>query len=196
LDFGKGNNLVRVDLQDGTKKQLTFGKLAFHPSCSADGQWIVYESRDTGPQRIARISVEGGTPQELSNLNGYRPTFSPDGKLVAFNTVEGETPQAFRLRIVVIPADGGPPLYTFETDPRLRSRIHFTPDSKALAWPIFDAGAGNIWVQPLTGGPPKQFTQFSLEAITDFSFSPDGKSLALLRGHTTKDVVLIKDTSR
>lgn len=196
LDFGKGNNLVRVDMNDGTKKQLTFGKLAFHPACSPDGQWIVYESRDVGPQHIAKIPVEGGTPQKLSELNGYRPTFSPDGKLVAFNTAGGDTPQTFRLNIVVIPSDGGEPLYTFGTDPRLRSRIHFTPDGKSLAWPIFDAGAGNIWVQPLTGGPAKQFTQFSLETIADFSFSPDGRTIALLRGHTTRDAVLIKDANR
>ena len=196
LDFGKGNNLVRVDMNDGAKKQLTFGKLAYHPACSADGQWIVYESRDAGPQHIAKIPVEGGTPQVLSELNGYRPTFSPDGKLVAFNTVEGDAPQTFRLNIVVIPSDGGKPLYTFETNPRLRSRIHFTPDGKSLAWPIFDGGAGNIWIQPLTGAPAKQFTQFSLETIADFSFSPDGKTIALLRGHTTRDVVLIKDENR
>ena len=196
LDFGKGNNLVRVNLNDGSKKQLTLGKYAGEPACSPDGQWIAYASNDDGPRQVFKISVEGGAPQKVSALNGYRPTFSPDGKLIAFNYTEGETLQSYRLKIAVIPAHGGTPLYTFETDPRLRSRIHFTPDGKGLAWPIFDGSAGNIWIQPLAGDAPKQFTQFSLEGIADFSFSPDGRTLALLRGHITKDVVLIKDMNR
>ena len=196
LDFGKGNNLVRVDLNDGAKKQLTFAKYAAEPACSPDGKWIAYVSNDAGPRQLFKIPVEGGEPQKLSDLSPYRLTFSPNGKLLAFNYTEGDTSQSFRLRIAVIPADGGKPVYTFGTDPRLRSRIHFTPDGKALAWPISDGSAGNIWIQPLAGGSPKQLTQFSMETIADFSFSPDGKLLALLRGHVTRDVVLIKDASR
>ena len=197
LEFGdKGTNLVRVDLSSGAKKQLTFGKFNDTPACSSDSQWIVYNSHDAGASRVVKISVEGGTPQKLSDLTGYFPTFSPDGKLVAFNSAQGETPETFRLVIVVIPSGGGAPLYTIRTDPRLRSRAHFTPDGQALALPLATAGVGNLWVQPLAGGPPKQFTAFQSETIQDFSFSPDGKSLALLRGHIARDAVLIKDSSR
>jgi len=196
LDFGKGTNLVRVDLNSGSKKQLTFGKYEHDPACSPDGQWIVYDSFEAGPQQIYKVSIDGGTPQKLSELNGYHPTFSPDGKLVAFDIAEGETPATFRLEIIVVPAEGGAPLYKVVTDPRLRSRIQFTPDGKALALPLVADGVGNIWIQPLTGGPPRQFTHFPLELIQDFAFSRDGKNLAVLRGHVTKDVVLIKDASR
>jgi Tol biopolymer transport system component len=59
-----------------------------------------------------------------------------------------------------------------------------------------DGGTGNIWVQRLAGGTPKQFTSFQSEMIEDFAFSRDGKSIAVLRGHVTKDVVLIKDANR
>ncbi len=197
LEFeNKGTNLVRVDMKTGAKKQLTFGKFNLHPACSADGRWIVYVSHDAGPQRVFRVSVDGGSPQKLSEVDGFYPTFSPDGKWVAFNAAEGGTVETLRLYIVIIPADGGAPLYTIPTDPRLRSRIHFTPDGKALALPLIANGIGNIWIQPLSGGPPKQLTSFQSEIIQDFSFSPDGKSLALLRGHVTRDVVLIKDSSR
>ena len=196
LDFGKGNNLVLVDLNDGSKKQLTFDKYADEPACSPDGNWVAYVSNDAGPRELFKVPVARGAAQKLSVLDSYYPTFSPDGKLIAFNYVEGDTPQTFRMKIGVISSDGGKQIHTFDTDPRLRNRIHFTPDGKALAWPIFDGGAGNIWIQPLTGGPPRQITQFPRETIADFSFSPDGKWMALLRGHITKDVVLIKDVSR
>jgi Tol biopolymer transport system component len=196
LEFGKGENLFRIDLNDGATKQLTFSRYNDSPACSSDGQWIVYQSEDKGRRFIHKIPAEGGVPQRLSELIGHRPTFSPDGKLVAFNYTEGETAEKFRLKVAVIPAEGGALLYTFGTDPRLRSRIRFTPDGKGLAWPINEGGVGNIWVQRLAGGSPKQLTSFASEMIKDFAFSHDGRSMALLRGHVTKDVVLIKDTGR
>ncbi|HKW35306.1 MAG TPA: protein kinase [Candidatus Acidoferrum sp.] len=200
LEIGKGTNLFRVDLNGGAKKQLTFGHYNDSWGCSPDGQWIAYESLDGGRRSINKIPVEGGAPQILSELTGARPTFSPDGKLVAFNYTEGETVANFHLKIAVIPAEGGVALHTypstFTTDPRPRSRMHFTPDSKGLAWQINQGGVGNIWVQPLAGGPPKQFTSFQSEMIEDFAYSHDGKSIALLRGRVTKDVVLIKDAGR
>jgi Tol biopolymer transport system component len=196
LEFGKGMNLFRVDMNNGAQKQLTFGHYNDDCACSPDGQWIVYESSDLEWHQTHKISVDGGTPQKLSELTGYRPTFSPDGKLVAFNYTEGQNAENFHLKIAVISADGGAPLYTFDTGPRLRSRIHFTPDGKGLAWPINNGGVGNIWVQPLAGGPLKKFTSFQSEIIEDFAFSHDGKSIALLRGQVTKDVVLIRDTGR
>ena len=178
LEFGKGLNLFRVDRNGGATKQITFGHY------NQDGRGI------------QKIPVEGGVPQRLSDLAGRMPTFSPDGKLVAFNYAEGTAPESFHLKIAVISAEGGAALYTFNTDPRLRSRIHFTPDGKGLAWPINDGGAGNIWVQPLAGGSPEQLTSFSSEIIQDFAFSPDGKSIAVLRGNVAKDVVLIQDANR
>jgi Tol biopolymer transport system component len=154
----------------------------------------VYESEDESRKRVHKISVEGGAPQKLSELTATRPTFSPDGKLVAFVYSEGESVEKFHLKIAVIPAEGGAPLYTFMAG--LPRRIQFTPDGKGLAWPINEGGVGNIWVQPLAGGPPKQLTSFASEMVEDFAFSHNGKSMALLRGHVAKDVVLIKETGR
>jgi serine/threonine protein kinase len=50
-------------------------------------------------------------------------------------------------------------------------------------------GVSNIWQQPLTGGPPKQITNFKSELIFDFQWSPDGSQLALTRGSLTSDVI-------
>jgi Tol biopolymer transport system component len=196
LEFGKGVNLIRIDLNGGATKQLTFSRYNNFPACSPDGQWVVYQSGDKGRQLVHKIAAEGGAPQILSELTGYEPTFSPDGKLVAFNSTEGYTAETYHLKIAVIPAEGGAALHTFTTDPRLHNRIHFTPDSKGLARPINEGGVGNIWVQRLAGGAPKQFTSFQSEMIEDFAYSRDGKGIALLRGRVTKDVVLIKDTGR
>jgi WD40-like Beta Propeller Repeat len=132
----------------------------------------------------------------MSDLSGSGARFSPDGKLLAFRYSQGSTAD-FHHKIAVVPADGGPVVYDFEEDPRARgNRILFTPDSKGIAYPIYDAGAGNLWVQTLSGGTLKQFTFFKSMRIGDFAFSRDGKSLALLRGEVTSDVVLIRDARR
>ena len=82
-------------------------------------------------------------------------------------------------------------------DPFYRwGRMQFTPDGEGVVYPIYDRGAENLWVQPLSGGPVKQLTFFKSERIIDFVFSYDGRNIALLRGHENKDVVLIGDATR
>jgi hypothetical protein len=46
---------------------------------------------------------------------------------------------------------------------------------------------------PLDGGEPKQVTSFTSDQITNFAVSPDGERLALARGKTTRDAVLMRD---
>ena len=72
--------------------------------------------------------------------------------------------------------------------------VQFTPDGKALAYPIRENSVDNIWVQPLDGAAGHQITHFTSEQIDAFHWSPDGKSLALLRGHSESDVVLLQQT--
>lgn len=191
--FGvKGYNLFHTDLNSGATQQLTFGQSLFLPACSPDGQWVAYLSGDC---KVFKIAIQGGTPQKVSELVGVHPAFSPDGKLIAFAYFRGSGEDS-HVRIAVIPAAGGAPLYIFEADPRFpvfsSARIQFTRDGKGLVHTLYDGGADNLWVQPLPGGPLQQLTFFKSLRIGDFAFSPDGKSIALLRGQDTKDVVLIK----
>lgn len=45
----------------------------------------------------------------------------------------------------------------------------------------------------IDGGRPKQITSFTSDVISSFALSPDGKRVALSRGYSDLDVVLIKD---
>ena len=51
----------------------------------------------------------------------------------------------------------------------------------------------NVWIQPLDGSPGRQITHFNSEQITAFHWSPDGKNLGILRGHTDSDVILLQE---
>jgi hypothetical protein len=54
-------------------------------------------------------------------------------------------------------------------------------------------GVSNLWSQPTDGGLAKQITNFKTDRILTFAFSPDGRKLALARGKTTSDAVLINE---
>ena len=190
-------NLFRFDVRGGAPQQLTFGHSNESPSCSPDGKWIAYTSADQGKNEIFKISIEGGTPQKLSDLAGFLPAFSPDGKQIAFLHNFGTTPENYKHMVAVIPAEGGQPIHNFERDHRsLRTRLSFAPDGKSVVYPIVVDEVENLWQQPLDGTPGRQLTSFKSEKILSYDFSRDGKQLALIRGHATRDVVLITDTGK
>jgi Tol biopolymer transport system component len=51
----------------------------------------------------------------------------------------------------------------------------------------------NVFVQSLDGTPGHQITNFTSDNISQFKWSPDGKTLAVARFHTTSDVVLLRE---
>jgi Tol biopolymer transport system component len=99
--------------------------------------------------------------------------------------------------VAVVPATGGAFLHSFDVLPQVSGKLRFTPDGQALTYAVTDGrGVGNLWVQALTGGTPTQVTDFKSDQIFDFAWSHDGKQLAVSRGKTDRDVVLLTDTSR
>jgi hypothetical protein len=72
--------------------------------------------------------------------------------------------------------------------------LRFTSDGKSVAYVSRENGADNVWVQPLDGSSGFPITDFKSERIWSFSLSPDGKSLAVLRGHYDSDVVVLQES--
>ena len=76
-------------------------------------------------------------------------------------------------------------------------RPRWMPDGRAIAVVVPDPPPGNIWVQPLDGGAPRQLTHFTGDyEISDFAWSRDGKRLAVSRSKSTSDIVLFKGLRR
>jgi hypothetical protein len=70
------------------------------------------------------------------------------------------------------------------------------PGSNSVVYAINQNGVDNLWAQPLDGSPGHPLTHFTSELITDFHWSPDGKTLALVREHDVADVVLLREESQ
>lgn len=77
--------------------------------------------------------------------------------------------------------------------PRL-SDLQSTHDANSVAYIRRHNGVDNLWVNRLDGSPAYPITDFKSDEIWAFSFSLDGKRLAVLRGHTESDVVLLQET--
>ncbi len=73
------------------------------------------------------------------------------------------------------------------------SEMRWAPDGRGLNIVLRREGAANLWYQPLEGGPPKQVTHFPSGELYDYSWSKDGKELAISRGRVRSDVVRISN---
>lgn len=159
-------------------------------NCSPDGKWIVYNApHNNSVPALWKVSIEGGEPILLSDQYWSElPVFSPDGKQIAFQYWKTGTPAAIGL----IPIEGGEITPVAPPPTRIRSRLRWSPDGKSIAY-VDTQRSSNIWAIPISGGSPKQLTEFTTSniSIALFDWSPDGKQLALARGTRISDVVLV-----
>ena len=199
-------NVWRANTDGTNLAKLTDGKNDRSPMCSPDGKWTYYWNQEL--QQLWRAPLEGPSKPEAVPAGvapqtlpaGIALSTSPDGKYLAYvlatiPTQEDPYPQ-YKIALLDLAATGSPPRL-LDADERISSGgLNFTPDNKAVAYPIRESGVDNLWVQPLDGSSGHRATLFNAEQISKFEWSPDGKTLAILRGHTDSDVVLIRDTGQ
>jgi len=116
---------------------------------------------------------------------------TPGGETVVLGTYDFK---AQRPTISLVSLDSGQVLRTFEYDSRHQGQPRFSPDGKGIVYPVREKGLDNLWLQPLDGGPGRQLTNFGSLKIYSYQWSPDGKSLALVRGDSPSDLVLIQNS--
>ncbi len=186
-------SLWRMNVDGGNLKRLTSDAFDLNPCFSADGKWVVYASYKSGKPTLWKVSVEGGAPVRLTDKLSRHPVVSPEGKYIAYYHWD-EQPNS-SAKIAVIPFAGGPPVRMFDTSHTGASPIEFrwTPDGKAISYPVTESGVSNIWSQPLSGDPPRRLTDFKSDRIFFFDWSRNGNNLVCSRGAQTSDVVIIGD---
>lgn len=188
-------NIWRADAEGRDLTQMTFGEIDRFPSCTPDGKWVVFQRREIEP-RLWRVPAEGGESAQLTDTRAMRPDVSPDGAQIAFHYLDPEVEKS-RWRIGIVSAEGGPRLRQFDFPPTVTERfVRWTPDRRSIAFVNNTDGLSDVWTQPLDGGEPKRLTDFRAEQIIAFNWSPDGRTLALVRGIKTRDVVLISQHQR
>jgi len=184
----------RMDAGGGNFKQLTTGKIDQNPVCSPDGKWVVYQNAlDDGA--LSKISIDGGESVKLSpELAASGLDFSRDGKRITFAQFEHSSGHIEKLAIISMETSKVEKSMEFQ-QPR-NGAVQFAPDGKAVVYSFANKGVDNLWRQPLDGSAGKQITNFDSEFIPQFRYSMDGSRLALSRGHTDSDVVMVKEAEK
>jgi dipeptidyl aminopeptidase/acylaminoacyl peptidase len=198
-------NVWRANLDGTSPAKLTDGKNDRKPVCSADEKWVYFWN--VALQQLWRVPLDGSAPAEAvagSSVSGTVPagaelTLSPDGKLLAYILATVPTPEdpypQYKIALLDLSSKAAPRL--LDADERISvGGLIFNPDGSAIAYPIRENGVDNVWIQPLNGSAGRQVTAFASDQISAFHWSPDGKSLGVLRGHTESDVVLIRDSAQ
>jgi eukaryotic-like serine/threonine-protein kinase len=200
---GHAIQVWRMDANGANPKQLTFGKLGFNPICSPDSKMMYYSELNGTPMRVPldgshKPEIVPGAVIPNTILGDQVIGLSPDGKLLAFLLAasgSGDDSGAQRIALVRLDESAEPRVRFVQANPQISSGPRFSPDGKALIYPIRTNGVDNLWLQPLDGSPGRQISNFPSERIERFHFSPDGKSIAMLRQHIESDVVLLRDSS-
>jgi Tol biopolymer transport system component len=204
-DDTNSNNLWRTNADGTSAVKLSNGRDDRAPVCSSDDKWVYYW--DVALQQLQRVPLDGsGKPETLPGSTvprtipmGTGLSLSPDGKLLAYLLATMPSPEdpypQYKVALFDLSFKSARPRLT-EADERISGGgLSFTPDGKAIAYPIRENGVDNLWIQPLDGSAGRQITKFDSEQILNFRWSPDGKRVCILRGYTNSDVVLIRESS-
>ena len=119
------------------------------------------------------IPAEFGNTRNLtqtSDADEDHPSWSPDGKTIAYTTDAGGEQQ-----VAVRPAEGGPEKRITHFSSGYFYTPHWSPDSDRLA---FSDNEHRLWVAAVSGGEPREVARDLYSEIHDYSWSPDGKWLA------------------
>ena len=196
-----------MDADGNNVKEISDTKSDFGPTCSHYGKWVYYSVG--GANRINRVSIDGGKPEGVPGLDALGGIFgsvyfdiSPDGKTLALLAAISLRPGAdAQQKIVLLALDAGPQpaRRMLEPNPLISKPPVFSPDGKSVVYGIRENGVDNLWLQPIDGAGPggggRRLTNFSADEIRWYNYSPDGKTIGLLRNHSESDVVLLRESS-
>jgi Tol biopolymer transport system component len=187
-------NLWRVDADGTGLEQISQGENDNLPACSPDGRWVLYVEGTT--RALTKVPLDGGQSQRIGSVlvavNGGIDV-SRDGKTLVVGTYDFN---ARKPDISLVDFETGQVRRVLQYDPRHSGQVRFSPDGRAIVYPIREHGTDNLWLQPLDGGPSRVLTRFTSLRIYSYQWSVDGKRLALVRGDAPSDLVLIQETAK
>jgi Tol biopolymer transport system component len=158
------------------------GFLAENPTATADGKWIVYNSRRPEHPGIWRMRPDGGGAALVVAGATRLPEVSPDGRYVLYLA----DVRLDRLSVRVAPLDGSGPLSFVVSLPAEGGRARWLPDGSAIAFTAPGAdGHLMVYSQPFAPGRDTTAQRRALpgqdeeRSADSFAVSPDGARLAV-----------------
>ena len=168
-----------VDTRTNRRRQLTFDPAEdYQPTVSSDGQTVAFVSTRSGIPSIWSMSMDSTGARQLTTGDDSRPSFSPDGKWIAFQRDSVDT-LPFRVWRVPIEQGDPSPLATHHT-----MRPAVSPDGGSIAHYWMTSEHWTLAVTAVTGGlPVRTFPLSSTHLDRVVRWSADSRALAFIDGH-------------
>lgn len=165
-----GTDLHAMPIEGGMPRRISVGRgrASMQPSFSPDGQRIVFMSDRSGTSDVYISDVDGTNAEVLSaatygdRSNRTGPDWSPDGRLIAFQSLNGNSKQIMTINVrdqsVRSVASEGR-----NDDPS------WAPDSRHLVFTSDRSGVRQLWVVDVETGRTRQVTRGSMARLAAWS---------------------------
>ncbi|MEQ1643389.1 MAG: hypothetical protein ABL959_08120 [Pyrinomonadaceae bacterium] len=192
-----GSTTIWTMNRDGSDpREISAARFAWDPIFSVDGKSVIYASSTSGSAGLMKVPVEDGEPVRIADGKYSNPRISPDGKFIAAIYLEKATNiNQLPNKIAILPIEGGVPLKTFDIQftGTVNVYVVWSADSKNIIYNQVKDNIGNLWSQPIGGGPAKPISDFKEGLIFAFDLSRDGSQFVISRGPYSRDAVLISN---
>ena len=180
------------------KRDGIFGS---HPVWSPDGQWLAFQAVSSpdlgavpmGKSTIWLVSAQGGTPRQLTRVDypagsHFAPSWSPDGKRIAFINFDTRSPQVWS-----IAASGDELQAITKHGTGDKSWPIYSPDGKGI---FYNRGEA-LWKTPINAddgapaGEPLRVADLGSVVIQNASLSASGKWIAYSASTSTDNLISV-----
>jgi Tol biopolymer transport system component/DNA-binding winged helix-turn-helix (wHTH) protein len=192
-------NIWRMDTSGENLTQITAGTdgLQLYPAISPDGNFLYYLFRNRERAVVKRLNLAENKEETFFESSAVIPAafiaLSPDGKHLAFlnlNNEAEEDAEDNNFQFAVVSTEKADDVRFFNVNAN-GSTARFSPDGKFLDYVSYSASESKILRQNLEGGAPAEIFNLKRERIFNFAWSKDGEKLAVARGHSLRDAVLL-----
>jgi Tol biopolymer transport system component len=186
---GDGCEIFVVPALGGSERKLgqVSGSDLVGISWSPDGKFLAVIDRNSGQEaeRVFLMSVETGAKRQLTSPpSGYAgdccPTFSPDGRTLAF--ARWPSIVSSDIYVLSVGADGAPigQPHRLTADNRIIGGLDWTADGRNIIFSSDRSGSTSIWTVLASGGKPERLGVAG-ENVAGISVSRTGNRLAYQR---------------
>ena len=172
---GQNDDLWVHDLERDTTSRLTFEGSASEPLWSPDGKRLAYSTTQEGREADVHWKAADGSseaePLWAAGPQGLPMTFSPDGKYLLIDRLEGSEVSD----IWVLDMEDRGELTVWLKSPADEFQARFSPDGKWIAFTSDESGQYEVYVRPFPG--PGGRWQISNGGGMEPHWSADGREL-------------------
>ena len=166
--------IYSYELADGSVDRLTNRNgVLTAPEYSPDGRSITYTrwSANSDRYQIMIMESNGNNSNNIPRVEGWDPTWSPDGKQILFASDRNGPVQLFAVKL------DGRGLHQISNLPAIRGRSDWSPDGKYIVTYSGESWNRELYIMNADGSESRQLTPTGGNSQGP-SFSPDGKWVA------------------